>query len=116
MAQWIPVRSHGRIAAVIFNLGWLPGSDKSIITAPATTVAAMRSALELLRPGGILVAVLYTGHPGGSEEAEAVRKFAAALPADQFRREEFHPCRSTGNSPSALALWKIADGSAGPTT
>lgn len=81
MARHIPQTWHGRIAAVVFNLGYLPGGDKSVITTAATTLEALRSSLELLRTGGGLVVVLYTGHAGGVEEEEAVRRFAGSLPA-----------------------------------
>ncbi len=71
----------GRIAAVMFNLGYLPGGgDPSVITEPSSTLAALDSALGLLRKGGIITCVLYPGHPGGAEEAAAVEQYAAALP------------------------------------
>ena len=41
MAQNIPAELHGRIAAVMFNLGYLPGSDKTCITRTETTLAAL---------------------------------------------------------------------------
>ena len=81
----VPAELHGRLAAVMFNLGYLPGVDseanRSIITQTQTTLAAMESALRLLRPGGIIAAVLYPCHPGGDEEADAVLEWASALPA-----------------------------------
>ena len=73
------------LRAVVFNLGYLPGGDKSFITLPGTTVAALEGASNLLVPGGILVIVAYTGHQGGREEAQAVEEWAAALPRQQWR-------------------------------
>jgi tRNA G37 N-methylase Trm5 len=70
----------GRIAAVMFNLGYLPGGDPSVITEPESTLRALDSALSLLRPGGIMTCVLYPGHPGGDAEAAAVEAWAASLP------------------------------------
>jgi 16S rRNA C1402 N4-methylase RsmH len=32
MDEIIPAQYHGKISAIMFNLGYLPGSDKSIIT------------------------------------------------------------------------------------
>ncbi|QHT62732.1 methyltransferase domain-containing protein [Paenibacillus lycopersici] len=73
---------RGMIDAVMFNLGYLPGAnrDQAVITEPASTIAALKLAMTLLRPGGIVTAVLYPGHPGGLEEAEAVAAWASALP------------------------------------
>jgi predicted methyltransferase len=104
MPAAIPPELHGRIAAVVFNLGYLPGGDKTITTSPAGTVAAMRDALQLLRPGGLLVAVLYTGHPGGAEEADAVRAFAAALPRVSWQIEETPPAPTLRPAPSVLHI------------
>lgn len=70
----------GKVAAVMFNLGYLPGGDPSVITEPGSTLRALDSALALLRPGGIMTCVLYPGHPGGDAEAAAVEAWAAGLP------------------------------------
>ncbi|WP_040950450.1 tRNA (mnm(5)s(2)U34)-methyltransferase [Gorillibacterium massiliense] len=79
MAEEVPSDHHGRIAAVMFNLGYLPGSDQVVITNPASTLPALQAALGLLRKNGVLTIVLYPGHPGGHEEAEAVEAWAAGL-------------------------------------
>ena len=55
MVAHLPGDAEGRIAAVIFNLGYLPGGDKSVITRAETTLPAVRAALELLRPGGLFL-------------------------------------------------------------
>ncbi len=82
MQQTIPDRLHGKVAAVMFNLGYLPseGADPTVITHTDSTLVALEAALQLLRPRGILTAVLYPGHAGGREEAEAVLHWASALP------------------------------------
>lgn len=89
MLDAIPSECHGRVGAVMFNLGYLPGGDHSFTTQPASTLKAIAAALELLRPGGVLTVVVYTGHPGGAEEAEAVAKLLGELP-DTFEVNEEH--------------------------
>ncbi|WP_068786752.1 class I SAM-dependent methyltransferase [Paenibacillus phocaensis] len=83
MAAALPADVHGRLGAVMFNLGYLPaeGADPALITLPDSTLPALEAGLRLLRPRGILTAVLYPGHPGGDAEAAAVEAWAAALPA-----------------------------------
>jgi predicted methyltransferase len=83
MADAISPSHNGRIAAIMFNLGYLPGGDPSVITQPATTIGALQSAMSLLMPGGIITCVLYPGHPGGDTEAAAVEAWAAELPQSE---------------------------------
>ena len=76
---------HGKVAAVMFNLGYLPaGEQQQIITKPETTLPALESALSLLRTGGVVCIVLYPGHEGGLQEAEQVETWACALSSLQY--------------------------------
>lgn len=50
---------------VAFNLGYLPGGDKTIITEPRTTLEALKVSKDILMPGGLISLVVYVGHPGG---------------------------------------------------
>ncbi|GAW92309.1 tRNA (mnm(5)s(2)U34)-methyltransferase [Calderihabitans maritimus] len=72
------------VQAAMFNLGYLPGGDHRCITRPDSTVRAIGKAMELLQPGGIITIVIYTGHPGGREEAEAVEKMAREIPQEAW--------------------------------
>ncbi|WP_046212973.1 class I SAM-dependent methyltransferase [Paenibacillus wulumuqiensis] len=80
MKEHIPAELHGRLQAVMFNLGYLPAGDTSVITRPESTLPALTAALELLDVRGVLTIVLYPGHAGGAEEAEAVQQWASSLP------------------------------------
>jgi SAM-dependent methyltransferase len=80
MSQYIPEAQHGKIQVIMFNLGYLPTGDLSIITEPDSTLTALASAFDLLAIRGILTIVLYPGHAGGAEEAKAVQDWASSLP------------------------------------
>ncbi|MFP6892548.1 MAG: class I SAM-dependent methyltransferase [Opitutales bacterium] len=82
MDDRIPTEILGQVAAVTFNLGYLPGGDKSVVTQTATTRLALRAAMGLLRPDGLLVVVAYRGHPGGPEECDAVVEELSSLTED----------------------------------
>ena len=64
----------GSVAAIMFNLGYLPGSNKAVTTQVDSTLAAIDSALSLLQPDGIMTMLAYRGHPGGLAEYDAVRQ------------------------------------------
>jgi hypothetical protein len=72
------------LSAAVFNLGYLPGGESSLITSPENTISALNQASSLLRVGGILTVALYTGHTGGPEEAAAVEEWGAALSPREF--------------------------------
>ncbi|MEI7956531.1 MAG: class I SAM-dependent methyltransferase [Verrucomicrobiota bacterium] len=75
----------GTVAAVMFNLGYLPGEDHRVMTEPATTLQGLACASELLREGGGLAVVCYPGHPGGALEAAAVERWFEALAERRWR-------------------------------
>ena len=72
------------VAAVVFNLGWLPGGDHSVTTHWETTRQAVESALSLLKPLGVLVICAYPGHAEGDRERASLTAFLSALPPQQF--------------------------------
>ena len=75
MAEFV----HEPVRAVCFNLGWLPGGDKSVTTHWETTKAALESALSLLLPGGICTVCAYPGHAAGDEERHALIAWLSEL-------------------------------------
>ncbi len=83
LASHIP--SNAQIGAAMFNLGFLPGSDRKIITRPQTTLTALAEIISRLAPGGVVSLHVYAGHRGGEEEKQAVLDFTQNLPPDCFR-------------------------------
>ena len=71
-------------AVIMFNLGYLPGGDKTLTTTAEETVRAVRAALTLLRPGGLISLTMYPGHEEGRREQEQLCRLARELPADRF--------------------------------
>jgi tRNA A58 N-methylase Trm61 len=75
LADHVPA---GSVAAIMFNLGYLPGSDQSVITTTSETLIALEAAVQALRPGGWLCVVCYPGHDGGNDEASAVESWLSS--------------------------------------
>ena len=67
------------LRAAIFNLGYLPSADKSIITQPHTTIQAIEKVLDRLEVSGRLAIMIYYGHEGGEMEKDAVLNFVSQL-------------------------------------
>ena len=70
---------EGPIKAGMFNLGYLPGSDKKITTMRKTTMPAIEAAVDLLDHGGILLVAVYPGHAEGDAEGKMVQDYFATL-------------------------------------
>lgn len=103
MADSISERDRGRISAVVFNLGYLPGGEKEKTTCAETTLVAVKQALALIRTSGIVAITMYGGHRQGAEEKGALLRFSANL-----SQKEYHAAYvsfiNQQNSPPELLL------------
>ena len=68
-----------KICVGMFNLGWLPGGDKSITTLRQTTLSAVQTAISLLESGGGILLAVYPGHEEGRIEGELITEYLSAL-------------------------------------
>jgi len=80
MAEYI----HQPIDFIIFNLGYLPRADKAVKTKESTTLPAIDSALDLLKPFGILWLVIYPGHDEGAIESSAIQNYLSGLDQKKY--------------------------------
>ncbi|MER2106100.1 MAG: class I SAM-dependent methyltransferase [Solibacillus sp.] len=97
------------VAAAIFNLGYLPGSDHSIVTKPNTTVQAIEDLLKLLKVGGMIVLVVYHGHEGGKEERDEVIRFVSELPQKYVHVLRYEFINQKNDPPFIIALEKVKE-------
>lgn len=107
LASTLPRGCHGHVHVVAFNLGYLPGGvDPVLVTRPETTIPALEQAVAVLAPGGLVTVVLYPGHAGGREEAEAVRCWAAALDPGIARTATYHLLNQPNDPPRLIVVEK----------
>lgn len=71
--------AEGTVSLIVFNFGYLPGGDHSVATRKETSIPAVKTGLQLLRKGGVMVLCVYSGGDSGFEERDAVLNFAAGL-------------------------------------
>lgn len=107
MERVIPQLMKGQVTAIMFNLGYLPGGERSLITITETTVRALDAALRLLRSGGILTIVVYPGHPGGDEESIAIHSWAGQLHHDAYQVTTYQFLNASTDPPYLIAVYKI---------
>jgi predicted methyltransferase len=107
MARELPGLT-GTVRAIMFNLGYLPGGDKSVITLPGTTLAGLAAALCMLAPGGLITLVCYPGHPGGAAEADSVLDYCRQLDPGIYRAIRCHSLNCSRTAPFAIAIEKLS--------
>lgn len=104
MKAALPEVDDGSVAAVMFNLGYLPGGDHAVTTRTESSLTAIKAALCLVRAGGVVTILVYPGHAGGDDEAGSVRRLIDELPAAEF---ETSIRRSATTSETAPRLFII---------
>ena len=75
---------EGSVKAIVYNLGYLPGGNKSIITRREDTLTSLSNAVALLARGGVISIMCYQGHDGGKDEMMAVQEFCSALDCEMY--------------------------------
>lgn len=74
----------GTVSCITFNLGYLPGGDHHTCTRSESSLIAIRSGLELLKPGGLMTICIYRGHASGSDEADVILSFLQSLDCKKY--------------------------------
>ncbi len=95
------------LTAVMFNLGYLPNADKSVITHERTTILALENALQMLRVGGLISIMCYPGHDGGDQESSVISAWAEKLPREDYRVARYALHNAPNNPPFLLLLEKL---------
>jgi hypothetical protein len=89
---------------VCFNLGYLPGGNKSIVTQIDSTIAAIEGSLECLCSGGLVSLLCYTGHDDG-EEFGAVQEFVGQLSPRYWLVSQIQLLNAP-SAPVMVLIWK----------
>ena len=103
--EWLA--AYPGVTAGMFNLGFLPGGDKSLITRAATTLAACEALLPYLTDGGLISVHAYTGHEGGQHETEALLEWAAQLPWQTWRVRQTGPHNKPKNGERLIVIQRL---------
>ena len=99
----------GKIDGILYNLGYLPGGDKSLVTKGNTTVESLKKGLALLKPGGIIGMVVYREHPGGKEEEAILLDYLHHLDASKAQVLYLKFLNKGDKGPYGLIIEKLGD-------
>ena len=98
----------GPVKAVIFNLGYLPGGDRTVVTLPESTLAGLEQSFEILEPGGIVVISLYPGHEGGEQERTILEARLAQLSPAGFHVWRMGQINVPATAPYVILVQKVS--------
>lgn len=96
------------VDAVVFNLGWLPGGEKSVTTRVDTTRAAVCAGTRMLKPAGLMTICVYPGHGEGARELATLTDWASALDPSRFDVMLRRYMNQTNDPPQMIAIRKRA--------
>lgn len=106
MRETIPKDVHGKVKAAVFNLGYLPGGDKSIVTKAPSTIAAIEQLLEILTVGGLIVIVVYHGHEEGKRERDELLAYVTNIDQTKADVLRYEFINQKNHPPFILAIEK----------
>lgn len=75
---------------IVYNLGYLPGGDKSLTTQWQTTLESLKSAMEICEIKGAISITCYIGHEEGQKEHKALLEFVKKLPKNEWGSLHLH--------------------------
>ena len=88
----------------IYNLGYLPGGDKALITKGDSTVNSINSALKILNPGKVLIITAYKGHKGAMEEYKSVMEYVSTLDQKKYSVMNVNFPNQRNNPPEVITV------------
>ena len=104
--KWLPEELKQKVPGVIFNLGYLPKGNKSLITEGHSTIKAIEKSLDYLKNNGIIVIVVYHGHEGGKKEKELILPFVQNLQQNKYHVLKYEFINRANNPPFIIAIQK----------
>lgn len=104
-AEFLPQIKKESVKLIVYNLGYLPGADKSLTTLNSTTLQSINRAMDLILPGGLISITCYPGHREGEIEEEALIQMTKHLPPQKWNCC-LHRFLNREKAPSLLILQK----------
>lgn len=104
--KYIPESDYGSIDVAIFNLGYLPKGNKSVVTKPDTTIEAINNIFDILSVEGVIILVIYHGHEEGKLEKKALMSYLKHLDQNDAHVLQYQFINQKNNAPFICAIEK----------
>jgi methylase of polypeptide subunit release factors len=97
------------VDCIMFNLGYLPRSDKTITTEADSSLLALKQATELLNSGGLISLLCYPGHEAGAIETHAVKSWLTTLDPQHWQVTHHTAREPKPSSPILFVLYRLTN-------
>lgn len=94
------------IDLIIFNLGYLPGGNHTIVTKPYNTMQALQLAMPKLVKDGVITIVAYPGTLEGYEEMKQLEYYLSSLNQKLYNVCHWKPINQVNNPPQLYIIQK----------
>lgn len=94
------------VRLIVYNLGYLPGSNKKLTTMTDQTLESLQNGLDLIAVGGMLSITTYPGHKEGLKEHHAILEFCKQVDPSQVMICQ-HQWLNRPLSPTLLIIKKL---------
>ena len=91
----------------MFNLGYLPKGDKSIVTKVDTTLIAIKKIISMLNLNGIISIIFYPGCPSGNEESKIIGEYLKSINQKEFDVIKYEFVNQINNPPYVVMIERI---------
>ena len=102
LVDHLPQACVGKVSCAMFNLGYLPHSDKTIVTQAGSTTRALVAIEPMLAIDSVLSILAYVGHPSGKEESQAVEQWIESRQSNYRIERLVDP-----SNPTSPILWLL---------
>ncbi|MDH8677324.1 class I SAM-dependent methyltransferase [Fusibacter bizertensis] len=89
---------------IVYNLGYLPKSNKTCTTLLDSTAESIQKALKLIKLGGILSITSYRGHDEGVKEYQWLSLFMKQLDAKRYHVMKFEYMNQGDQTPALILV------------
>lgn len=100
---------RGKISAFVFNLGFMPGRDKTVMTTEETSITAIKKAINLVKKDGVVSVMAYSGHREGEIECQAVYELLQTLPSKKYHVAYVNMINQKKTAPSLFLITPKTD-------
>lgn len=94
------------VNCIMYNLGFLPGGDKSITTSHNSSLESIKIGLDILESEGMMLITSYRGHDEGISEYCYIKEYLDTLPKNKFAVMKHEIINRSNKSPVLFVIEK----------